>query len=113
MSLELTKFTRKPLNVDGVQVTVEHMDDIAEWCGGKVRTLPPNDRHTQEALYIQVPVKNAQHPRQSKAFVGDYVLFANGGYKVYTSRAFKRHFELVDWVGWSSKDNPDNSTERV
>ena len=102
MSLELKKFLRKPLQVEGVQVTEDNMDELSEWCQGEVRVLP--DKKTGgETPYIHVRVHHPLSPRQTRAFVGDYILYANKGYKVYTNKALKKSFDEVE----------ANSTERV
>lgn len=88
-----TKFARKPFYVDVPDpVSAENMKELAEWCGGEIRTegTGPNARQ-----YIKVKVTRPQTVRQTKAFIGDRILFAGNGYKVYTPKAFEKSFSKV------------------
>lgn len=90
--MEILKFVRKPFEVDGVRVTDENLYDVAKWCNGEVRegTLKPGGR-PQKYVHVRVllPIKE----RHTKAFAGDYILYAGTGYKVYTAKAFADNFE--------------------
>lgn len=87
-----TKYVRKPFEVEAVRVTQANLDKAAEWCGGeiKVETGKSGDLARQ---YIKVNVRNPIKERQTKAFVGDYILLAGNSFKVYTSRSFNLCFE--------------------
>ena len=85
--LQTDKYVRKPFYINAIQVTPELMRDIAEWCSGAVETTPKGDD------YIRVRVHRPLYERQTKAFVGDWVLYSNNGYKVYTDKAFNATFE--------------------
>lgn len=87
-----TRFESKPFFVDGVHVTADNMEQVAEWCGGEIR-YATNPRTKAKDPYIHVPVIRPQHDRQTKAFVGDHVLFAMNSYKVYTDKAFTTKFQ--------------------
>lgn len=87
--MQTAKFTRKSFQVDAVQVTAENMEEIAKWCQGKV--FEEGNRS-----YIKVNVANFINERQTKAFAGDWVLYASKGYKVYTDKAFTTSFEPVE-----------------
>ena len=96
-----TKYVRKPLFVDAVQVTEENFADIARWCFGEVGNIDesPVDRSADvqpTKQYIHVRVHNPKNPRQTKAFVGDWILYTERGYKVYTTKAFQANFDLVE-----------------
>lgn len=85
ITLRTDVYQRKIFLVDAVQVTETNMSLVAQWCGGEVA-------HTDKA-YVSVPVKRPLNRRQTTAFVGDWVLKANKGFKVYTDKAFKENFE--------------------
>ena len=87
MSFETHKYNRKPFSVDAVQVTADNIHEVAKWCMGKVET--ENDGR----LYIKVKVRRPLTDRQTKAYIGDWVLYAGTGFKVYTDRAFTGSFE--------------------
>lgn len=85
-----TRYVRKPFEVEAVQVTTENMTDVADWCDGNIR-------HTAEnAPFVKVEVHKPLTSRQTRAFVGDWVLFANRGFKVYTDKAFQSSFQLAE-----------------
>lgn len=88
--LETTKYARNPFFVDAAQVTAENIHDVANWCSGEVRT------DGEKAKYIKVRVHRPANDRQTKAFPGDYVLYAGTGYKVYTAKAFKSSFSIAE-----------------
>lgn len=97
------KFVRKPLYVDAVKVEAENFGEIANWCQGEIHTADGNETRLIDgvddinpaALYIRVRVHNPKSPRQTKAFVGDWILYTDRGYKVYTEKAFLASFERV------------------
>jgi hypothetical protein len=99
MSNLTTRYVRRPFEIDAVQVTLENMDEVAKWCSGDVRTRKA-ERHEQGEFtrYIKVRVYRPLDERQSKAFVGDWVLYAGTGYKVYTNNAFETTFVEAEKV---------------
>lgn len=99
MAIDTQKFVRKPLYVDAVRVSVSNFDDIREWCRGKVEYEPQDGQgpaKTKNKKYIKVWVLNPKHVRQTQAFVGDWLLYTEKGFKVYTNNAFRMAFEKVD-----------------
>jgi hypothetical protein len=87
-------YQRKPFFVEGVQVTDENLEAVADWCGGEIRT-----QHTMsdgDKRYIKVRVHHPISERQTKAYAGDWVLFSGNGYKVYTDAAFVKTFIHYD-----------------
>lgn len=98
-NLKIEKFARKPFYVDVVEVTEKNAEAVAEWCHGEVRfgKGPDNtDGSERPFLYVKVRVHRPLFERQTKAYVGDYVLYAGTGFKVYTAKAFKNSFNPVD-----------------
>ena len=83
---ETHRFARKPFYVEAVQITSENMADVAHWCKGNILAK----RNEQ---YIKVDVNMPMTERQTMAFVGDWVLFAGNGFKVYPEKAFRSSFE--------------------
>jgi hypothetical protein len=87
--IETTRYKRKPIFVDVVQVTESNFAEVARWCSGQIMNGTP-------AQFIRVRVHNPMRPRQTKAFVNDWILYSEHyGYKVYTDGAFKNSFERV------------------
>jgi hypothetical protein len=102
-----TRYVRKPLYVEAVQVTSENFLDVARWCFGEIKNKDESqvDYSTgpdPENQYIQVRVSNPKNSRQSKAYVGDWILHTTHGNKVYTTKAFYASFEKVE------DENPDH-----
>lgn len=100
MTIKTEKFIRKPFIIDGVQVTEENLKAVADWCQGEVRTdtqaqSAPSGQ-TGQAKYVKVRVHRPLNDRQTKAFVGDWVLYAGSGFKVYTAKAFLGSFVPVE-----------------
>lgn len=92
--LDIQQFNRKVFPVDGVRVTVENMEAVAAWCSGNIREVAQGeDNPSKHSRYIFVKVTNPMSDRQTKAFVGDWVLFAGHGFKVYSNRSFRKTFE--------------------
>lgn len=90
------KFARKPFYVDAVRVSEENIEEVAAWCQGEILTeVVEGDPQTKGQKYIKVRVHRPLTDRQTKAFVGDWVLYAGTGFKVYTPKAFDKSFEKV------------------
>lgn len=84
--IETLKFGRKPFYVDAIRVTESNMTEIAEWAQGEVQT-------DSEGTFVKVHVHRPLNERQTRAFAGDWVLYAGTGFKVYTNKAFYACFE--------------------
>lgn len=89
MTIVTEKYIKKPLIVDAVQVTEENFGEIAKWCQGTIET-------DGDKQFIRVRVHNPKIPRQSQAFVGDWLLYTEMGYKVYTDQPFKKSFDRLE-----------------
>lgn len=103
MALDIRTFRRKPLFVEAVTVTAENMEEVAAWCGGRIR-VDDSDEPTKGQNYIKVKVKRPLNDRQTRAYIDDKVLKAGASFKVYTPKAFEVSFEeeikhMVEVVG--------------
>jgi len=103
--LQLEEYERNPYIVKAIQVTAENMEAVAKWCGGNIQKTKAGTK------YISVKVHNPLTPRQTKAFVNDWVLFAKG-YKVYTQHAFQASFKKRE-VQVVSEDELSHSIDPV
>lgn len=95
--LKVETYQRKTFDVDAVQVTADNLELVAAWCGGSIVTV--SEVQEENALlpappkrYISVPVTKPLSKRQTEAYVGDWVLWADRGFKVYGERPFTRSF---------------------
>lgn len=89
-------YIRKPFTVQADRVTDKNIRQMAEWCKGETKGLGEHDGRW--GPFIEVPVVNPDpnKPRQSQAFVGDWILLSEQGFKVYTDRAFMKHFDSAE-----------------
>ena len=96
MTTEITTapYARKAFTVDAIQVTADNMPVLADWCGGLLDEMPVG-REKVVKPFIQVKVKRPASPRQARAFEGDWILYANEGFKIYTPGAFASSFEPI------------------
>jgi len=106
MSVTTTKFIRKPLYVDAVRITRANFEEIATWCQGEIQRDEVPGKGTSKP-FIRVRVHNPKNPRQTKAMVGDWLLYTERGYKVYTNKAFLESFDGVDTVEDEPQDDPE------
>jgi hypothetical protein len=65
---------------------------VSDWCDGDIRTEQKGQTSKE---YIKVQVQRPLSDRQTKAFVGDWVLASPSGYKVYTDKNFAKMFRPV------------------
>lgn len=90
--METTKFTRKPFDIEAVQVTSENMEEVASWSHGLIEEDPGENGK----FYIHIKVEHPITARQEKAYIGDWVLSSKKGFKIYTPGAFQKNFVLAD-----------------
>lgn len=102
--LETMKYFRKPFYIDAVQVTADNLAAVASWVNGEVRI------DKDKARYVKVRVHRPLDDRQTKAFLGDWVLYAGTGFKVYTPKAFANSFEQHSAVT-TVHDDEDKSVD--
>jgi hypothetical protein len=106
--LKLEKYERLPFTIEAVEVTADNMKAVAKWCGGQIRTS--GKRGIQK--YIKVEVKRALNDRQTQAYIGDFVLKAGSGFKVYTPKAFSESFRKVEVAGrMLDREESENQSE--
>lgn len=94
--MEIKKYTRKPFEIEAVQVTEQNFGEVAAWCKGEIVTTAKGE--TSER-HIKVRVHRPLTERQTMAFPGDWVLFAGKGFKVYTDKAFVQSFTQIEPTG--------------
>lgn len=109
MSITPEKYIRKPLVVLGVEVTKENFTELALWLQGSIQNVDGSEPETidPDTQFILVRVHNPKSPRQSRAFVGDWILYSDRGYKVYTPKAFKNTFDPIKAEFKKPREEPD------
>ena len=91
MTLAIKRYKHKPLFVEAVQVTRDNMAEVAEWCGGTLQVT----EEEKPRKYILVATIRPNHERQTWAFMGDWVLKTDQGWKIYNKKSFSKGFDLV------------------
>jgi hypothetical protein len=92
VNLDVKQYERKPFHVLAVQVTTENISDVALWCDGKV-LQDVKEGDATPIPFIKVDVRRPLHERQTRAYVGDWVLRAGQGFRVYNDGAFLKSFD--------------------
>lgn len=93
--MQTKKYARKAFFVEAIQVTAENMEEVAQWAEGEIQQ-DPEQSGTGPVNYIFINVERPLNDRQTKAYMGDWVLSAGRGFKVYTNKAFLSSFEVVE-----------------
>lgn len=87
--MKATRFMRKPFFVEAVEVTVDNMAEVAEWCQGHII-------NSTGRSFIRVPVYRATHPKQTEAYVGSIVTLSvrdsEKSFKVYERMWLESNF---------------------
>jgi len=92
--MHVVQAERKTFTVDAVRVRADNIEEVAKWCGGDVRYAFAGEGKPDKP-YIKVRVLRPLDDRQTMAFVGDWVLHAGTGYKVYVDGAFRKAFTII------------------
>lgn len=87
-------YQRRTFIVDVVKVTIENMQEVADWCKGRILTEDDPNAPEYGQNYIKVDVTGRVEEYQTKAWVGTYVLRQRNKFKVYKENAFHVAFEL-------------------
>ncbi len=103
MTIETNRYNRVPFPVDAVQVTEDNLEEIASWAEGQVKTANRTVRDEdgkatgkkEKASYIAIETHRPLNERQKRAFIGDWVLKSESGFKIYTAKAFDACFQLA------------------
>lgn len=90
--IKTVRYERIPFEVDAIRITDNNFHDVARWCGGNVITILEDG---VEKKCIKVRVRRRINIRQTRGFVGDWILRSNGGFMVYLDAAFSDCFQPV------------------
>jgi hypothetical protein len=95
MGITTTKYIKKPLYVQAVRITRNNFDEVVKWCKGRIQTERADHPENPNKKYIKLQTHNPINTRQTKAFIGDWILKTDRGFKVYTHKAFLESFDEV------------------
>lgn len=95
MGITTTQFIKKPLYVEAVRITRDNFSEVVKWCKGQVRTEHANHPQSPGKKYIKIEAHNPINTRQTKAYIGDWILRTERGFKVYSHKNFIESFDEV------------------
>lgn len=89
--IDISTFERKTFRVQAVQVTVQNMKLLGEWCGGEFKAPEAPGRRA----YVAVP--NGRGQNISRAYVGDWItrLTEANSCRVYSQNQFAEAFKPI------------------
>lgn len=93
MGITTTQYMKKPLYVDAVRITRGNFSEVSKWCRGEIQTERADAPQNAGKKFIKVQAHNPINQRQTKAFIGDWVLKTDRGYKIYTHKSFTESFD--------------------
>jgi hypothetical protein len=88
-----TTFARATFRVEAARVTTKNLDEIAEWCGGRIANLDDHGR-----VHVKVPTGNINGREQiAHAYIGTWVtcLEKTRNFRVYKEKSFTEAFREV------------------
>lgn len=96
MGVTTKRYIKKPLYVDAVRVTRKNFNEVTKWCGGRIQTERANAPQNAGQKFVKIEAHNPINIRQTKAFVGDWILQTERGFKIYTHTSFVESFDEVN-----------------
>jgi hypothetical protein len=82
-------WTRNSFDVEAVRVTEENIREVANWCGGTVaKSLTDYPK-----LYVCLDTVHYNKHRQTKAFVGDWIIHVDDEFKHYRDKSFRLAYQ--------------------
>jgi hypothetical protein len=99
---------RKSFPVKVVQVTLQNIEEVAEWCGGTIAQRPTRMLGTETLLpVIQLKTQVGGREREFDATLGSWVVELNGSFRAYKHTQFMSSFDLLPSL---KPEVPEDST---
>jgi hypothetical protein len=113
--METKQFTRKPFPVNAVQVGLDNVHELAEWCGGTVEMKPTKMMGTTTDLpVIILKGQGENRGKDFEAALGCWVVELKGSFRVYKPAQFEASFdEYVEETRGLSDDPADPDFDGV
>lgn len=92
-------WTRKSFDVQAVRITEDNIREVALWSGGVVRRHVNNPGEALRGVnkrYIQLEVNHYNKLREEKAYIGDWILKTDEGFRHYRDKSFRLAFQPKD-----------------
>lgn len=94
MEFEPTEFIRKSFTVKAVEVTFKNVEQIAEWCKGRVDTETTRILGNETELpVVKFPGQGEDKGKELIARLGYFVVESKGRFRVYKAPQFWASFE--------------------
>jgi hypothetical protein len=95
--MELRKYTRKPFAVNAVQVSLQNIDQVAEWCRGTIEQVPTKMLGTETLLpVIRLRGQGNDRGKEQVATLGCFVVENKGSFRSYKPAQFEASFDTMD-----------------
>lgn len=116
--METRQYTRKPFPVNAVQVTLQNIEQVAEWCRGTVELVSTRMLGTSTDLpVIKIQGQGDNRGKLFTASLGCFVVEQKGSFRVYKPAQFEASFDTVPEEGLGSdtplawEDQPLNTND--
>lgn len=94
--MELKQYTRKPFPVAAVQVTLQNIDQVAEWCKGTIEQRPTKMMGTETLLpIIRLKGQGDNRGKDFEAALGCWVVELKGSFRSYKPAQFDASFDEI------------------
>lgn len=94
--METKLFTRKPFAVNAVQVTLQNIQEVAEWCNGTIEYRQTKMMNTTIDLpFIVLKGLSNTRGQDPEAAFGHWVVELKGKFRTYKPQQFDSTFEEV------------------
>lgn len=104
--MDTKQYTRKPFPVSAVQVTLQNIEKVTEWCKGTIEYRPTKMLGTTTDLPV-IKLKgqdnNSGRVRDTEATLGCYIVELRGSFRVYKPIQFEATFDEMDPPVWDEE----------
>jgi hypothetical protein len=95
--MDIKQYTRKPFPVAAVQVSLQNIQEIAEWCRGTVEQVSTRMLGTETFLpAIKIQGQGENRGKEFTATLGCWVVELKGSYRVYKPQQFEATFDELE-----------------
>jgi hypothetical protein len=96
-NFEVREYLRKPFTVSAVEVTLDNIQAVAQWCNGTVEMVPTRLLGTKTDLpAIKIKGNGDFRDKTFTASLGCFIAEMNGSFRVYTPQNMGNMFDLVE-----------------
>lgn len=94
--MDIREYARKTFPVNAVQVTLENVREVAEWCKGTVEMVPTRILGTVTDLpVVKMKGQGDNRGRDFTASLGSWIVELKGSFRVYKPVQFDESFEEI------------------